>query len=211
MRQLVISCAELISRSDFAAAHRLCAILSANSSSPYGDSTERLVHQFTKALSLRLGNTVSATPTHLTATSNIPFPTPNVTLLESDENFLHSSYLTLNQVTPFIRFGHLTANQAILEAVEGRPAVHILDFNIMHGVQWPPLMQAMAGSYPTSTLRIIGIGHDADLLRRTCDCLAKFTLSLGLWFHFHHLLFLCDDDHPVTASIISLPPNETLL
>ncbi|KAJ0102707.1 hypothetical protein Patl1_03661 [Pistacia atlantica] len=52
MRQLLISCAELISHSDFSAAHRLISILSAHSS-PYGDSTERLVHQFVRALSLR--------------------------------------------------------------------------------------------------------------------------------------------------------------
>ncbi|XP_057485739.1 scarecrow-like protein 18 [Actinidia eriantha] len=201
MRQLLISCAELISRSDFAAAHRLYAFLSDNNSSPYGDSTERLVHQFTKALSLRLANTVPAT-------SNIPFPTPNVTLLESDENFLHSSYLTLNQVTPFIRFGHLTANQAILEAVEGRPAVHILDFNVMHGVQWPPLMQAMAERYPPPTLRITGTGHDADLLRRTGNHLSKFALSLGLRFHFHPLLLSPDDDDPAAA--VPLLPDETL-
>ncbi|EEF33169.1 hypothetical protein RCOM_0364340 [Ricinus communis] len=40
MRQLLISCAELISQSDFSAAHRLISVLS-SSSSPYGDSRER--------------------------------------------------------------------------------------------------------------------------------------------------------------------------
>ncbi|GKE42361.1 scarecrow-like protein 18, partial [Tanacetum coccineum] len=52
-RQLLLSCAHSISHSDFTAAHRITTSLSANSS-PYGDSSERLIHSFTKALNLRL-------------------------------------------------------------------------------------------------------------------------------------------------------------
>jgi hypothetical protein len=71
---------------------------------------------------------------------------------DSDQETLRSCYLSLNQITPFIRFSHLTANQAILEAVQGgQQAIHIIDFDIMHGVQWPPLMQALADR-PNNTL-----------------------------------------------------------
>nr|GMD76703.1 scarecrow-like protein 18 [Ipomoea batatas] len=59
MRQFLISCAELISRSDFSAAHRLISFLASNTS-PFADSSERLVHQFTRALSLRLHQSISA-------------------------------------------------------------------------------------------------------------------------------------------------------
>ncbi|GMP64822.1 hypothetical protein CsSME_00025910 [Camellia sinensis var. sinensis] len=178
MRQLLISCAELISGSDLAAAHRLITILSANSS-PFGDSTERLVHQFTKSLSLRL-------------------------------TVVQSSYLTLNQVTPFIRFSHLTANQAILEAIDGQAAIHILDFDIMHGVQWPPLMQAIAERFPLPSLRITGTGQDLEMLRRTGDRLAKFAHSLGLRFQFHPLLLFNTDDPTSVAAAVLLLPDETL-
>ncbi|KAG6407357.1 hypothetical protein SASPL_130346 [Salvia splendens] len=197
MRQLLISCAELVSRSDLSAAHRLISILLSNSS-PYGDATERLVHQFTKALTLRLnrfsggGGGVSAASTAV------------------DDAVIQSSFLSLNQITPFIRFSQLTANQAILEAIEGQPAIHILDFDIMHGVQWPPLMQAVAERFPPPTLRITGTGSDLDILRRTGDRLAKFAHSLGLRFQFHPLIVQSSDESISVTSSVAILPHETL-
>ncbi|KAL3851063.1 hypothetical protein ACJIZ3_012945 [Penstemon smallii] len=192
MRQLLIRCAELISRSDLSAAHRLISILSTNSS-PYGDSTERLVHQFTKALSLRLNRTHHFY-IHNNINNGIPpiinihhqTTTSTTTTSESEVHQYSSAYLSLNQVTPFIRFTHLTANQAILEAIDGQQNIHILDLDIMQGVQWPPLMQALAERYPPPTLlRITGTGNDINTLRRTGDRLARFAHSLGLRFQFH--------------------------
>lgn len=201
MRQLLISCAELISRSDLSAAHRLVSILLSNSS-PYGDSTERLVHQFTKALSLRLSRCASSAA----GSSSSAEQGPN-----DDVSLLQSSYLSLNQITPFIRFSQLTANQAILEAIEGHHAIHIVDFDIMHGVQWPPLMQAVAERFPPPTLRITGTGTDLDILRRTGDRLAKFAHSLGLRFQFHPLIVLSDEESASVTSSVLLLPHETLV
>jgi hypothetical protein len=248
MRQLLIRCAELISRSDLSAAHRLVSILS-SSSSPYGDSTERLVHQFGKALSLRLNNccyaAAGATATATAASSSTatmatittgaasaptttmmmmmipPAPVTAATTVnniiinadtETAEKALQSCYLSLNQITPFLRFSHLTANQAILEAIdEGQQAIHILDFDIMHGLQWPPLMQALAErSYPPPMLRITATGHDLDILHRTGDRLLTFAQSLGLRFQFHPLLLLGNDYDPVIPPALVLLPDEAL-
>nr|AOM81175.1 GRAS transcription factor ERAMOSA [Antirrhinum majus] len=202
MRQLLISCAELVARSDYSAAHRLIAILSSNAS-PFGDSTERLVHQFTKALTLRLNRASTANTTSFM----IPIINPNTTTSANEEALLQSSYLSLNQVTPFIRFSQLTANQAILEAIDGQQAIHILDFDIMHGVQWPPLMQAVAERFPPPTLRITGTGKDIEILRKTGDRLTKFAHSLGLRFQFHPITN--QDPVSITSSVILLP-DETL-
>ncbi|KAI3969588.1 hypothetical protein MKX01_020149 [Papaver californicum] len=295
MRKLLLSCAELVSQSDFSAAHRLVSLLS-TSSTPFGDSTERLVHQFYKALSLRINrhynNTNTATANFIRSnlltdsdhhhqyystpivagaaasaasrtTSNIDMvnlidnPTVSTSAseaidlehhqiheLHSDEvvaidhdihGDLQSSYLYLNQITPFIRFSHLTANQAILEAIEGQESIHILDFDTMQGVQWPPLMQAIADRYytssslsssdPTSTssslphppvppmIRITGTGQDIDTLRKTGDRLQRFAQSLGLRFQFHPLILLLNDPSSVALqlpSAIALLPHETL-
>ncbi|KAK2995486.1 hypothetical protein RJ640_016842, partial [Escallonia rubra] len=112
--------------------------------------------------------------------------------------------------TPFIRFAQLTANQAILESVQNQQAIHILDFDILHGVQWPPLMQAIAErGFPSPSLRITGIGSDLDILRRTGDRLAKFAHSLGLKFQFHPLLLINTDDYDPTSTVLLLP-GETL-
>ncbi|KAL0306160.1 UNVERIFIED_CONTAM: Scarecrow-like protein 18 [Sesamum radiatum] len=197
MRQLLISCAELVSRSDISAARRLIAILSSNSS-PYGDSTERLVHQFTKALSLRINRYAAASPSAATPTTFLMIPNPPP-----------PAQAAAPRATSW--FSQLTANQAILEAVEGQQAIHILDFDIMHGVQWPPLMQAIAERYPPPTLRITGTGHDLEILRRTGDRLAKFAHSLGLRFQFHPLILLTNEDPISVASSVLLLPDETLV
>ncbi|KAI9185377.1 hypothetical protein LWI28_006629 [Acer negundo] len=225
MRQLLISCAELVSHSDFSAADRLISILSANSS-PYGDSTERLVYQFIRALSLRLNRHHHASATAgfmmnliTTTTSSVPAA---VNYDSSSSSALQTCYLSLNQITPFIRFSHLTANQAILEAIQvgQHQSIHILDFDIMHGVQWPPLMQALAERYSNNTLghpppmlRITGTGHDLDILHRTGDRLLMFAQSLGLRFQFHPLLLLNDDPTSIAlylSSSLSLLPDEAL-
>ncbi|KAJ6359448.1 hypothetical protein OIU76_001055 [Salix suchowensis] len=231
MRQLLVSCADLISQSDYSAAKRFFSILSSNSS-PYGDSTERLVHQFIRALSLRLnrpGISPSTAPAALVFDNNMVMTsrpcgsTSNdhkmLISYESDQEALRSCYLSLNKITPFIRFCHLTANQAILESIQvGQEAIHIIDFDIMHGVQWPPLMQALAERSNDTLqsppmLRITGTGQDLNVLHRTGDRLSKFAQSLGLRFHFHPLLLLNNDPTSLALylpSAITLLPDEAL-
>ncbi|KAL4554623.1 hypothetical protein LXL04_037220 [Taraxacum kok-saghyz] len=215
IRQLLSCCAQQISRSDFSAAHRLISFLSANSS-PTGDSTDRLVHYFTNALALRLHHhhLRHHPPPLLTDSCNDYFTYVD----RYDDAILQKSYLSLNQITPFVRFSHLTANQAILEAIDPvhHPKhIHILDFDIMHGVQWPPLMQAIAERYPTPTptLRITSTGTDLDNLRRTGDRLSNFAHSLNLNFRFHPLVVPNEDnvdDIIYRLSAVILLPNEIL-
>ncbi|KAL2924851.1 Scarecrow-like protein 18 [Bienertia sinuspersici] len=201
-RQLLVTCAELISRSEFSSAYRLYSLLSTNFALQSGDSTERLLYYFCKALGERLNrhylsitttNTINPSinppPNHLTQIRLVP----NNPIIEVTTRY--SSYLSLNQVTPFIRFTHLTANQAILEAVEGYSSIHILDMDIMHGVQWPPLLQAIMErsatlGRPSPTIRITGAAHDPDLLHRTGDRLRRFAETLGLEFRFQDLVLV---------------------
>lgn len=217
LRQLLLTCAHSISQCDFSAAHRITNILSANSS-PYGDSLERLIHSFTKALSQRLRFHLHP---EWPISINTKAPDPIRTCMDqNDDVILQSSYLTLNQITPFIRFSHLTANQAILEAIDQSHNlqnqhphnIHILDFDIMHGVQWPPLMQAIADHHHPPTLRITATGTNLDILRRTGDRLSKFAHSLGLRFRFFPLLLPQTNNQTVddVISAVILLPNEIL-
>ncbi|PON47175.1 GRAS transcription factor [Parasponia andersonii] len=221
MRQLVIRCSELMSQSDLGGAQRLVSVLSANSSS-YGDSVERLLHQLARALFRRLHHLMQQHHHHHSSSSIISISN-NITDQDYDNHdvqALHSCYLTLNQITPFIRFCHLTANQAILEVIDEthQQALHILDFDIMHGLQWPPFMQALVERHPTLRLRITATGTDLSLLSRTGDRLLRFAQSLGLRFQFHPLLLPAathDRDHLLINSInINIPstlePDEAL-
>ncbi|CAG7867810.1 unnamed protein product [Brassica rapa] len=211
LRRLLFTAADFISQSNVSAAQNILSILSSNSS-PYGDSTERLVHLFTKALSVRIGlseNTATWTANEMASSSTVftssvckeqfLFRTKN----NNNSDLESCYYLWLNQLTPFIRFSHLTANQAILDATEtnnGNGALHILDLDISQGLQWPPLMQALAersSSNPSSTpppsLRITGCGRDVTVLNRTGDRLTRFANSLGLQFQFHTLVIAEED------------------
>ncbi|MFS7928894.1 putative transcription factor GRAS family [Helianthus anomalus] len=243
LRQLLLTCAHSISQTDFTTAHRITTILLANSS-PSGDSSERLIHSFTKALTLRLR--LHPTPP-LSINNNESWKQPLTEMQDKDtyvrpnmaqypldqaeasctgfacqnnDEILQSSYFSLNQITPFIRFSHLTANQAILEAIQQQQFsqdIHILDFDIMHGFQWPPLMQAIADRHPPLTLRITATGTNLSHLRRTGDRLSKFAHSLNLTFQFfplllphnHHHHHTVDDVIRHLSAVVHLP-NETL-
>ncbi|XP_022751693.1 DELLA protein SLR1-like [Durio zibethinus] len=93
------------------------------------------------------------------------------------------------EACPYLKFAHFTANQAILEALEGHDCVHVVDFNLMHGLQWPALIQALAlrPSGPP-LLRLTGIGQPSpdgrDSLREIGLRLAELARSVNVRFTF---------------------------
>ncbi|PKA59518.1 Nodulation-signaling pathway 2 protein [Apostasia shenzhenica] len=96
----------------------------------------------------------------------------------------------LQDLSPSVKFGHFTANQAILEAVAGERRVHIVDFDIMEGSQWAPLFQAFVSTKdfpPPSHLKITAVTRcrkSAADVQETGRRLAEFAQSVGLPFSF---------------------------
>ncbi|XP_072961826.1 protein SLENDER RICE1-LIKE 1-like [Typha angustifolia] len=93
------------------------------------------------------------------------------------------------EACPYLKFAHFTANQAILEAFDGYDRVHVIDFSLMQGLQWPALIQALAlrpGGPPF--LRITGIGppssNGRDELREIGIKLAELARSVHVRFAF---------------------------
>ncbi|KAI5075918.1 hypothetical protein GOP47_0009994 [Adiantum capillus-veneris] len=152
--------------------------------SPEGDSLDRVVTHFVDSLTARVVSELGESQVTDQLLLRQPWLPLNITDAERQ-----GAYLSLNQVTPFIRFTHLTANQAILEVFQGWDSVHIVDMDIMQGVQWPPLMQALAGrAGGAPRIRISGAGSNFSLLEQTGNLLATFAVSLGLaMFEFHPL------------------------
>uniref|UniRef100_I1R4B3 Uncharacterized protein n=1 Tax=Oryza glaberrima TaxID=4538 RepID=I1R4B3_ORYGL len=85
---------------------------------------DHLAYYFARGLKLRISG--AATPA-----SSPPPPAAN---------WSSPAYRMLQELTPFVKFAHFTANQAILEATEDDLDVHVVDFNVGEGVQWSSLM-----------------------------------------------------------------------
>ncbi|KAJ0960082.1 hypothetical protein J5N97_000141 [Dioscorea zingiberensis] len=131
----------------------------------------KVAAHFVEALNKRL---------HSTSTAAVPSSS------EPDYEILYHYYY---EACPYLKFGHFTANQAILEAFERHDRVHVIDFSLMHGLQWPALIQALAlrpGGPPF--LRLTGIGPPSpdgrDSLREVGLRLAELARSVGVPFAF---------------------------
>ncbi|KAM0836798.1 hypothetical protein ACQ4PT_062075 [Festuca glaucescens] len=94
------------------------------------------------------------------------------------------AYQMLQEVSPFVKFAHFTANQAILEATVDDPDVHVVDFNVGDGVQWSSLMSDLAReggkTFRLTALTTAGTRHAAAPAR----WMSEFAESLGLPFRY---------------------------
>lgn len=105
---------------------------------------------------------------------------------------LFSYMYLLYEVCPYFKFGYMSANGAIAEAVKDESRVHIIDFQIAQGTQWIILIQALAtrpGGPPQ--VRITGIddsfsayarGGGLDVVGKR---LSKLAESCKVPFEFH--------------------------
>ncbi|KAL5580679.1 hypothetical protein UlMin_013121 [Ulmus minor] len=67
-------------------------------------------------------------------------------LLQESCKSYDAAFSVFYQKFPFGRFAHFAANMAILESMpeeDGR-VLHIVDFELSKGIQWPPLLEALA-------------------------------------------------------------------
>ncbi|KAM7512759.1 hypothetical protein LguiB_011634 [Lonicera macranthoides] len=115
-----------------------------------------------------------------------PPPGGSLTGSAYDEEILYHHFY---EACPYLKFAHFTANQAILEAFDGHDCVHVIDFNLMHGLQWPDLIQALAlrpGGPPL--LRLTGIGPPSpdgrNSLREIGLRLSELARSVNVRFNF---------------------------
>ena len=127
-----------------------------------------------------------------------------------EDNVLYHHYY---EACPYLKFAHFTANQAILEAFNGHDCVHVIDFNLMQGLQWPALIQALAlrpGGPPL--LRLTGIGlpssDNRDTLREIGLRLAELARSVNVRFAFRGVAAWRLED--VKPWMLQVNPNEAV-
>ncbi|KAJ0971121.1 hypothetical protein J5N97_019080 [Dioscorea zingiberensis] len=182
---LLTDCVEAISSSNHTTINYYLARLG-ELATPTGSPVHRLAAYFTEALALRAAK----------LWPHIFFVAPPRELADQlvDDEEDATSFRLLNHVSPIPKFLHFTLNERLLRAFEGKDRVHIIDFDIKQGLQWPGLFQSLASRpNPPSHVRITGIGESKQDLQDTGARLAGFAESLHLPFEFHPVVDRLED------------------
>ncbi|KAE8712211.1 GRAS family transcription factor isoform 3 [Hibiscus syriacus] len=147
LRTLLILCAQAISADDHRTAGELLKQIKDNST-PLGDGTQRLAHVFANGLEARLDG--SGTVMQNFYASLASKKTTTADMLKSYKRYLSAC--------PFLKLPIMYGNKMIYHMAGNASALHIVDFGILYGFQWPILIQHLSkrpGGPPK--LRITGI------------------------------------------------------
>ncbi|KAM0877433.1 hypothetical protein ACQ4PT_035556 [Festuca glaucescens] len=174
---LLLQCAESVNSDDLDEAQRALLEI-AELATPFGTSTQRVAAYFAEAMSARL----------VSSCLGLYAPLPNAASPAASRlvsSRIAAAFQVFNGISPFVKFSHFTANQAIQEAFEREDRVHIVDLDIMQGLQWPGLFHILAsrpGGPPR--VRLTGLGASMEALEATGKRLSDFAETLGLPFEF---------------------------
>ncbi|XP_042027314.1 DELLA protein GAI1-like [Salvia splendens] len=133
----LMACAEVVQKEDFKLAEALVKNIGFLAVSQAG-AMRKVATYFAEALARRIYRLYPANP---------------------DSAFTDLLQIHFYETCPCLKFAHFTVNQAILESFAGRDLVHVVDFSMKQGMQWPPLLQALAprlGGPPIFRLTAVG-------------------------------------------------------
>jgi hypothetical protein len=177
LRTILIHCAQAVAADDRRTANELLKQIRQHSK-PNGDGTQRLAHCFADGLEARLAGTGSQLYRKLVAKRTTA----------SDMLKAYHLYLA---ACPFKRLSHFLSNQTILSMIKNAKKVHIIDFGIYFGFQWPCLIRRLSkreGGPPI--LRITGIDvpepgfRPTERIEETGQRLAEYARKFGVPFEY---------------------------
>ncbi|CAH9094433.1 unnamed protein product [Cuscuta europaea] len=172
---LLISCAQSVAAADYRDAEDKLKKIRQHSS-PTGDPNQRVAHVFADSLEVRLAGT--GTEVYKTMSNN------DILVPE-----LLKSYLS---PLPFMRMAVFFANKMIYEVASKGVSLHIIDFGIHYGIQWPTLIRDLS-QRPDGPpkLRITGIEfpqpgfRPEQMVEETGSRLAKCCRCFGVPFEYN--------------------------
>ncbi|XP_054815001.1 scarecrow-like protein 34 [Prosopis cineraria] len=180
LRTLLVSCAQAVSANDSRTAHELLKQIRQHSS-PFGDASQRVAHYFANGLEARLVGGGAGTQLFYTSLSSKRISAADIL----------KAYQVSISASPFKKFAHFFAIKMILKAVEKAETLHIIDFGILYGFQWPMLIKFLsirAGGPPK--LRITGIEfpqpgfRPAERIEETGRRLANYCSRFNVPFEY---------------------------
>ncbi|GFP97373.1 scarecrow-like protein 14 [Phtheirospermum japonicum] len=177
LRSLLMQCAQAVANFDNRTVNDLLLQIRQHSS-PRGDSMERVAHYLANALEARLAGTGTALYAAL-----------NSKRISAAE--ILKAYKMCITACPFKKVSNLLANKTIAKLASGATTLHLIDFGILYGFQWPCLIHALSerpGGPPK--LRITGIDfpqpgfRPAERVADTGRRLAKYCERFGVPFEY---------------------------
>ncbi|XP_014492074.1 scarecrow-like protein 9 [Vigna radiata var. radiata] len=178
LRTLLVLCAQAVAADDYSGAHEFLKRIRKHSS-PFGDGNQRLAHIFADGLEARLAGTGSQIYKGL------------VSKRTSAADFLKAYHLYL-AACPFRKMSSFISNVTIRESSTNSARVHVIDFGILYGFQWPTFIQRLSlvvGGPPK--LRITGIDfpqpgfRPAERIVETGRRLAAYAESFKVPFEYN--------------------------
>lgn len=178
LRTLLTLCAQAVAANDRRNAYELLKQIRQHSSS-IGDGMQRMAECFADGLEARL------------AGSGTQIYTALITKHTSAADVLKAYHLFL-AACPFRKLSNFFSNKTIMNLAEKATRLHIIDFGIMYGFQWPCLIQRLSsrpGGPPK--LRITGIDlpqpgfRPAERVEETGRRLAKYAETFKVPFDFN--------------------------
>ncbi|XP_078151157.1 scarecrow-like protein 9 [Carex rostrata] len=177
LRESLISCANAIFMNDNKFAFELIKQIR-KEASPIGDGIQRLACILVDGLEARLAGTESATYRQY------------FTRQVSTNDYMKVYYM-MSRVFPVMRVKNHFANESILNATSNASKIHVVDFGISHGFQWPSLIQSLGKRKERpQKLRITGIDlpqpgfHPVEKINETGRRLEDYARSFGVPFEY---------------------------
>ncbi|WVZ48819.1 hypothetical protein U9M48_000226 [Paspalum notatum var. saurae] len=182
LHTLLIHCAQAVGSNDRLSAAKLLRQIKAQSS-PRGDPNQRLAHCFAEGLEARLAGTGTQLYRSL------------VSKRTSAVEYLKAYHVYLNSCC-FKKVSFTFSNRSILKAIDAAAAaagrktkmmkLHIVDYGIDYGMQWPNLLRRLSTMEVPVELRITGIDHPQPGFRPSSrlEETGRCARTLGVPFKF---------------------------
>ncbi|WOL14997.1 scarecrow-like protein 9 isoform X1 [Canna indica] len=180
LRTLLIHCAQAVAADEHRNANELLKQIRQHSS-PHGDANQRLAHWFADGLQARLAGTGSQIYHSLVA--------KRISVTD-----VIKSYKLYTIASPFRKISHFFSTQNILNVSGSATRIHIIDFGIYYGLQWPCFLQRLSKRFGTPP-KVCMTGIDlpvpgfrpAELIDETGRRLADYARSFNIPFEFRSI------------------------
>ncbi|XP_071705934.1 scarecrow-like protein 14 [Rutidosis leptorrhynchoides] len=201
LRTMLSLCAQAVAANDQRSAHDMLKQIREHSS-PTGDGMQRVAHYFSAGLEARMAG--SGTEIYKALLSK---PISAVDVLKAYHLYL--------SCCPFMKISNFVSNKTILHTAQNKKKLHIVDFGILYGFQWPCFIQRLSkrpGGPPE--LRITGIDYPcpgfkpSQRVEETGYRLANYAETFGVPFKFKAI---AQKWETITLKDLELDSDETLI